>query len=324
MAAPAKVPPVLLVTGSSGFIASHLVEHIAARHPDWCIVALDRLDYYSCDAHETLPANCTFVQGDLCDGALMLKLFAEHRITMVAHLAAQTSVDRSFGNVAAFIRDNVLGTQTLLDAIRYCGRPIRLLHMSTDEVYGSITEMVDETAPLHPTNPYAATKAGAELLIRAHRTCFGLDVVMARCNNIYGANQHHEKLIPRFLRLLAAGDKCTLHGEGTVKRRFLHVDDACEALYVLLMRGVAGEAYNIGALDVISIRDVTRLLIDAVHGPGAAWDDHVVNVEDRAHNDLDYNCNSDKMCALGWAPKITMAEGIAGLIHLKFGRDPAW
>lgn len=307
----------VLVTGSSGFIASHLVQHIAAKHPDWKILALDRLDYYSSDAHESLPPNCVFVQGDLCDGALMLDLFVKHSIDVVAHLAAQSSVDRSFSNVNAFIRDNIVGTQTLLDAIRYSGRPVRLMHMSTDEVYGSITETVDETAPLAPTNPYAATKASAELMVRSHEKCFGLDVVIARCNNVYGANQHHEKLIPRFLRLIKSGKKCTLHGEGTVKRRFLHASDAAEALYVLITKGQSGEAYNIGALDVISIQLVTKVLLDAVLGEGQyMWEDHVTHISDRPFNDLDYNTCSDKIRALGWTPKVTLAEGVKQLVAL--------
>lgn len=306
-------PQVVLVTGSSGFIASHFVEFLANRHPDWRIIALDRLDYESNDTHSALPANATFVHSDICNGTRLLALLLEHNVTMIAHLAAQTSVDRSFHNVQGFLQDNVVGTQVILDAIRYAGRAIRLLHMSTDEVYGSITTVVDETAALLPTNPYAATKAAAEMMIHAHRKCHGLDVVIARCNNVFGPRQHAEKLIPRFIGLLRSGRKCTIHGQGTVCRRFLHVRDACEALYLLMTRGVSGEAYNIGALHAISIRDVTKLIIETALGSQVDWTRHVTFVPDRAFNDLDYNTCSAKLCALGWAPQITLAEGLVEL-----------
>lgn len=303
----------VLVTGSSGFIASHLVEHLAAGHPDWNIIALDKLDYMSNATHESLPLKCEFVQADLCDGTRILSLLQTRKVTMVAHLAAQSSVDRSFENVQTYLRDNTVGTQVLLDAIRLCDRPIRLLHMSTDEVYGSITETVDETAPLLPTNPYAASKAAAELMIRAHRICHGLDVVIARCNNVYGQRQDREKLIPRFIQRIREGKTCTVHGTGAVRRRFLHVADACDALELLMLKGASGEAYNIGALDVLSVLEVTKLIVQHMTDAGDAWEKHIEFIPDRLFNDLDYNTSSAKMCALGWFPKIPLSKGIAEL-----------
>lgn len=306
--------PTVLVTGSSGFIASHLVERLARLHPTWTIVALDKLDFMSNTAHESLPPNCIFEQADLCDGTRILAILQKYHIDTVAHLAAQSSVDRSFINVQSFLRDNVIGTQVLLDAMRLSGQHIRLMHMSTDEVYGSVTETVDETAQLLPTNPYAASKAAAEMMVRAHRICHGLDVVIARCNNVYGPNQHCEKLIPRFVKLLKTGQKCTVHGDGSVKRRFLHVNDACEALELLMFKGVSGEAYNIGALDAVSVIDVTKTIVKQVTGAtDDTWREYVEFVPDRLFNDLDYNTSNDKICALGWKPIVTMESAIAEL-----------
>ena len=247
------VPQNILITGGAGFIASHVVIRLVKNYPQYNIVNMDMLSYCSC--HENVLSaigeeapNYKFVKGDICSSDLVSYVLRTEKIDTILHFAAQTHVDNSFGNSFQFTKHNIMGTHVLLEAAKNAGIH-RFIHVSTDEVYGEGREneagMV-EAATLEPTNPYAATKAGAEFLVKAYQRSFKLPAIMTRGNNVYGPHQFPEKLIPKFTNQLLRGRAVTLHGDGSNTRNFLFVEDVAEAFDVLLHRGRVGEIYNIG------------------------------------------------------------------------------
>ena len=303
----------LLVTGGCGFIGSNAINYLASAHPDWRIINIDKLDYCASESNVTVTDNYTFILGDICDPKLMTHTLNHYSIDAVIHFAAQSHVDNSFGNSIQFTKDNVLGTHTLLECCKVYGKLKRFLHISTDEVYGEVDMEHDgccEKSLLNPTNPYAATKAAAEFLCKSYYTSFGLPIVMTRGNNVYGPNQYPEKLIPKFVKHIVDGEKCTVHGKGITRRNFIHVLDVAKAVDVIFNKGSLNEIYNIGTDNEYSVMDIFYMICDALK-PGESRDDFAEYVEDRAFNDFRYAINSDKLKALGWSETVNFKEGLA-------------
>ncbi|MGW1452669.1 dTDP-glucose 4,6-dehydratase [Micromonospora sp. NPDC002411] len=250
-----------------------------------------------------------FVQGDICDPVVVDEVVADHDV--IVHFAAESHVDRSIAGAAPFVTTNVLGTQTLLDAaLRH--RTSRFVHVSTDEVYGSIDEgSWTETWPLAPNSPYSASKAGSDLLALAYHRTHGMDVVVTRCSNNYGPYQFPEKVIPLFVSNLLDGATVPLYGDGGNIRDWLHVHDHCRGIALVQQKGRAGEVYNIGGGTELTNKELTGLLLDAC---GAGWD-RVVPVTDRKGHDRRYSLDISKIHQeLGYSPSITLEKGLADTV----------
>lgn len=232
------------------------------------------------------------------------------QIDTILHFAAQTHVDNSFGNSFQFTQNNIMGTHVLLESAKTLGIG-RFVHVSTDEVYGEQRldqEAMDEEQVLEPTNPYAATKAGAEFLAKSYHRSFGMPVIITRGNNVYGPHQYPEKLIPKFINQLMRGRKVTLHGTGQNKRNFLFVEDVARAFEIILFKGKVGLIYNIGGSNERANIDVAK---DLIRLSGYANpEDMMTFVEDRVFNDLRYHINSDRLFELGWREQVSWEEGL--------------
>ncbi len=307
----------ILVTGGAGFIGSAYVRRALAprdgAEPAPRITVLDALTYSGVEANLAPVAGhpgCTFVHGDICDPDVVDQVMAGQ--DAVVHFAAESHVDRSIEGAGPFVRTNVLGTQVLLDAaVRH--RVGRFVHVSTDEVYGSIAEgSWTEDAPLAPNSPYSASKAGSDLLALACHRTHGLDVVVTRCTNNYGPYQFPEKVIPLFVTHLIEGRTVPLYGDGRHRRDWLHVLDHCRGIDLVLHGGRAGEVYHIGGGTELSNRELTGLLLEAC---GADWD-RVEHVADRKGHDLRYALDDSKIREeLGYAPEVSFTEGLAATVE---------
>jgi UDP-glucose 4,6-dehydratase len=300
-----RAPKSIIITGGAGFIGSAVVLHCVSAWPDARIVVVDALTDAASASH--VPASVELVRADVCDAHALAAVLDDVRPDAILHLAAQTHVDASFANSLQFTHTNVLGTHTLLEAIR-CGprpRPC-FVHVSTDEVYGESApggSAMLESSLLLPTNPYAASKAGAEALVHAYAKSFGINTVVVRMNNVYGPRQFPEKVVPRFLCRAAAGQPLQLQGSGAQTRHFLYVDDAAAAILTVAARGVSGQAYNVGSDVELSMAELAQVIAaDAVP---------IVHVADRAFNDRRYLLADAKLRKLGWAPAVTWADGLA-------------
>jgi len=307
----------ILVTGGAGFIGSHFVRTLlAGGYPpfaDSTVVVLDKLTYAgnlaNLDPVRDHPA-FTFIEGDILDVRLVDELLSE--ADSVVHFAAESHVDRSILGAADFVMTNVVGTQTLLDAALRHGLE-RFVHVSTDEVYGSIDSgSWPESHPLEPNSPYSASKASSDLIARSYARTHGLDVVITRCSNNYGPYQFPEKVIPLFVTNLIDGLPVPLYGDGLNVRDWLHVDDHCHGIALVLDRGRAGEVYNIGGGTELSNRDLTERLLSVCD---ADWD-RVEFVEDRRGHDRRYSVDITKITEeLGYAPRIGFDRGLADTVQ---------
>jgi dTDP-glucose 4,6-dehydratase len=316
----------ILVTGGAGFIGSHFVRTMLTggypAYADADVVVLDKLTYAGNRANlapvEDSP-RLTFVEGDILDAEGVGDLMAG--VDAVVHFAAESHVDRSITGAADFVVTNVVGTQTLLEAARRAGVG-RFLHVSTDEVYGSISEgSWPETHPLEPNSPYSASKAGSDLIARAYHRTHGMDVVVTRCSNNYGPFQFPEKVIPLFVTNLIDGKNVPLYGEGANVRDWLHVDDHCRGIALVLAGGRAGEVYNIGGGTEISNRELTEKLLEAC---GADWS-RVEHVTDRLGHDLRYSVDISKISEeLGYRPQVPFDEGLADTVRWYTARRDWW
>ncbi|WP_326658230.1 dTDP-glucose 4,6-dehydratase [Streptomyces sp. NBC_00385] len=301
----------ILVTGAAGFIGSHYVRSmLAGRYPGFenaRVTVLDKLTYAG--NRSSLPERdprLDFVRGDICDLPLLLDVLPGH--DAVVHFAAESHVDRSLESAGEFFRTNVVGTQNVLEACLRTGVE-RVVHVSTDEVYGSIAEgSWTENEPLLPNSPYAASKASSDLVARTYWRTHGLDLSVTRCSNNYGPYQLPEKLIPLFVTNLLEGRELPLYGDGHQMREWLHVDDHCRAIQLVLTKGGAGEIYNVGGGNELSNRHMTECLLDLC---GADWS-AVRRVPDRKGHDLRYSVNETKIREeLGYEPQVPFARGIA-------------
>ena len=307
----------LLVTGGAGFIGSNFVRRALAGDlpglPEPDITVLDALTYSgtltNLTSVQTHP-KFTLVQGSILDEKLLAKLVPGH--DAIVHFAAESHVDRSVKDAGVFVETNVGGTQRLLDAALRAGSP-RFVHVSTDEVYGSIEHgQWDEKEPLLPNSPYAASKAGSDLMVRSFHQTHGLDTIITRCSNNYGIHHFPEKLIPLFVTNLIDGLHVPLYGDGTNVRDWLHVDDHCRGIALALTKGAAGNLYNIGGGTELTNKELTERLLEAT---GRDWG-FVDHVEDRKGHDQRYSVDITKISReLGYEPLVDFAEGLASTIE---------
>ncbi|MGA4867111.1 dTDP-glucose 4,6-dehydratase [Streptomyces lavendulocolor] len=313
----------VFVTGGAGFIGSHYVRTLLeGGYPGFAqarVTVLDKLTYAGNRAN--LPPEdprLTFVRGDVCDRALLFDLLPGHDV--VVHFAAESHVDRSLVDASDFVRTNVAGTQTLLDACVAAGVQ-RVVHISTDEVYGSIdTGSWTEDWPLLPNSPYAASKAASDLVARSYWRSHGLDLSITRCSNNYGPYQHTEKLIPLFVTNLLDGLPVGLYGDGSNVREWLHVDDHCRAVQLVVTRGRPGEIYNVGRGNERTNRQMTDLLLELCGADPAL----VRTVPDRKGHDLRYSLDDSKIREeLGFTPAVPFEQGLADVVAW-YRANPGW
>ncbi|MEN9620444.1 MAG: dTDP-glucose 4,6-dehydratase [Actinomycetota bacterium] len=313
----------LLVTGGAGFIGSNFVHHVI-EHTDHHVTVLDKLTYAGNRASlEGLPdARLTFVQGDIVDAALVDELVAA--ADAVIHYAAESHNDNSLDDPRPFVDTNIIGTYTLLEAVRR--HSTRFHHISTDEVYGDL-ELDDparftETTPYNPSSPYSSTKAGSDLLVRAWVRSFGVRATISNCSNNYGPYQHVEKFIPRQITNVLRGERPKLYGSGENVRDWIHADDHSAAVLTILEKGTLGETYLIGADGEKSNKDVVELILTTLGQPADAYD-HVV---DRPGHDLRYAIDSSKLRReLGWAPRFSdFTAGLADTVQWYRDHEAWW
>jgi len=306
----------VLVTGGSGFIGTNLLRLLLAERPDWRVVNLDKLTYAgnaeSLADLESSP-RYRFVKGDICDGPLVGRLLREERIEAVMHLAAESHVDRSILEPAVFIETNVRGTQVLLEAARELGLG-RFLHVSTDEVYGSLgpTGLFTEATPLAPSSPYSASKAGSDLLALAYAHTFGLAVVVTRCSNNYGPYQFPEKLIPLMIANALRDEPLPVYGDGMNVRDWIHVEDHCRGLLAALELGKPGEVYNLGGSSERHNIDIVRRVLELLGKPESL----IRYVKDRPGHDRRYAIDATRARReLAWEPRHRFEAGLAATVE---------
>jgi dTDP-glucose 4,6-dehydratase len=303
----------VLVTGGAGFIGSNFVRWAHAAHPDWRLTTLDKLTYAGRIENLRDVADSPrhrFVKGDIADAALAGPLVREAEI--VVHFAAETHVDRSIQAAGDFIRTDVLGTFVLLEAARDAPRLRRFIQISTDEVYGSVPAGHSrETDELKPRNPYSASKAGADRLAYSYFATYGVPVIVTRASNNYGPNQFPEKLIPLFITNAIDETPVPLYGDGLNVRDWLHVDDHCRAIDVLVERGVTGEVYNVGGGNELTNLDLTHHILRAVGRPASL----ITPVADRQGHDRRYALDTTKLRGLGWAPDVPFDRGLDATVE---------
>ena len=297
----------ILVTGGAGFIGSNFVHYVLDEHKGDEVITLDALTYAgskdNLDGVLNDPRH-EFVEGDIRDRELVTELVSD--VDAIVNFAAESHVDRSIEGAKPFVTTNVQGIQTLLDAANEADIE-RFLQISTDEVYGQILDgKFSEDDPLDPRNPYAATKAGADLLARSFETTHDLPVLITRTCNNFGPRQHPEKLIPKFIRNAATGENLPVYGDGSNVREWIYVEDNCRALDVVLREGTVGEIYNIGSHTEKTNLEVTEAILDAV----GADEDLIEFVDDRAGHDQRYALETERIEALGWEPAYAFEEGL--------------
>ena len=310
----------LLVTGGCGFIGSNFIRYFLKHRPGWCVINLDKLSYAGnpanlCDLKRS--PRYQFVKGDITNKKLVLKLMK--KVSAVVHFAAETHVDRSIANADDFLKTNILGTASLLEASLACGTR-RFVHMSTDEVYGSIAKgYADERKKLLPNSPYSASKAGADLLVRSFQKTFKHPAVIVRCTNNFGPYQFPEKVIPLFVTNLLERKTVPLYGNGRNRRDWIYVEDACRALLLVLEKGKAGETYNVGAHHEMSNRELTNAILRHFK----KGKEMIRCVADRLGHDLRYAVNFDKLKELGFRPRWSFDKGLAATAKW-YRENPAW
>lgn len=302
----------LLVTGGAGFIGSHFVLRHVARYPEDTVVVLDLLTYAAnLDYLDSVGGKITFVRGDIADQALLHSLVEKHGIDTVVNFAAESHVDNSISDATPFLHTNVIGTQSIIEVVK-AHPEVRLLHVSTDEVYGDVGD--DDPActtddALHPSSPYAASKAAAEMLVQAAVRTFGIRAVITRCTNNYGPHQADEKFIPTVIRHALAGKPIPIFGTGKNKRDWIYVGDHCDAIETVLSVDwkVGGRTvFNIGIDREFENIAVAKMILDTLGKPH----DLISFVEDRKGHDWRYAVDSSETRALGWAPKMDFEEGL--------------
>jgi len=315
----------ILVTGAAGFIGSNFVRMITTGQLQGIteVKVLDKLTYAGVKANlatvENFP-NYQFIQGDICDAVHVSQLISG--VDAVVNFAAESHVDRSISGAEDFVQTNIVGVQVLLDAIKTSGKNIRFLQVSTDEVYGSITDgSWTEDWPLQPNSPYSASKASGDLLARSYNRTHGMDVVITRCSNNYGTYHFPEKLIPLFITNLIEGKKVPVYGTGENVRDWLHVDDHCRGIYSVLMKGRSGEVYNIGGGRELTNNEITSLILEAM----GANESSIEYVKDRKGHDLRYSVDWTKIKReLGYEPQVKFEDGLRETIQWYRDNEAWW
>lgn len=310
----------VLVTGGCGFIGSNFIRRFLASHKDWKVINLDLLTYagnpentkdYSSDSRYE------FIQGDIGDAKVVKTIMP--RVDAVINFAAETHVDRSIDESHSFLTTNILGVKVLLDHAR-ASKIERFVHISTDEVYGSLThDSADENFPLTPNSPYSAAKASSDLLARSYWKTYGYPVRIIRSSNNFGPYQFPEKVIPLFITNLIEGKKVPLYGNGENRREWIYVEDNCDGIQLVFDKGKAGEIYNLSAGNEISNRELTHLLLKAV----GAGEERIEYVQDRPGHDFRYSIKVDKILQLGFKPRWKFDEGLKETIAW-YKNHPQW
>ena len=313
----------LLVTGGCGFIGSNFINYYFEKNTDINIYNLDNM--YYCASENNIKENIRnssrykFIKGNICSYDLIWFILNNFNIDGVIHFAAQSHVQNSFTDALQYTQDNIVGTHTLLEAVRKYEKIEKFIHVSTDEVYGeSMIETNEnkktEESILCPTNPYAATKAGAELIAQSYYYSFKIPIIITRGNNVYGPNQYPEKLIPKFIKLLNEDKRVTIQGDGSNVRAFLHIDDVCEAFELIFEKGKIGEIYNIGSDEdsEYTVLDIAKILIEKIK-KSSNYDNYIEYIADRPFNDKRYYISNQKVKDLGWKIKVDFFEGIKKL-----------
>jgi dTDP-glucose 4,6-dehydratase len=317
----------VLVTGGCGFIGTNLLKYILVNRPDWEVVNLDLLTYAgnlenTIDLEDAYPGRYSFLRADIADQAAIDGIFQEHAFDIVMNLAAESHVDRSIEDSGVFIRTNVLGVQVLLDAaVKYNVK--RVVHISTDEVYGSLGNegSFHEDLPLAPNSPYSASKASADLLVRAYIKTYGLDAVITRCSNNYGPYQFPEKLIPLMVVNAYNDKELPVYGDGKNVRDWIYVEDHCRGIVMVAEKGRCGEAYNMGGDAEKENIQIVRSILEHL-GKG---DDRIRYVKDRPGHDFRYAMDFSKIKSeLGWTPQVDFATGIKNTIDWYLNNKPWW
>ncbi len=327
----------ILITGGAGFIGSNFVPYFCAKYPQYNIINLDKLTYAgnldNLKECETTP-NYKFVQGDICDRALIEKLFAENDIRGVIHFAAESHVDNSIKNPGAFIKTNIEGTFTLVDVafrhwmegpnkVKAGYENCRFHHISTDEVYGALGAdgFFTEKTPYAPNSPYSASKASSDFIVRAYHHTFGMNVTTSNCSNNYGPKQHHEKLIPHIIEKALAEEPLPIYGQGLNVRDWLYVLDHCKAIDLIFHKGKAGETYNIGGHNernnITIVKTICEILDrERPRANGKKYADLITYVQDRAGHDFRYAIDATKLeTELGWKADETFDTGIVKTVE---------
>ena len=314
-----------LITGGCGFIGSNFINHIMDTYCKINIINIDAM-YYCAD--ETNIKEChresnryKLVKGNICSHDLLQYIFTNHTIDYVMHFAAQSHVQNSFNDSFQFTKDNIVGTHHLLEQTRIYGKVKKFIHVSTDEVYGeSATSIQEQKKTEHsilcPTNPYAATKAGAELIAQSYIHSYKMPVIITRGNNVYGPNQYPEKVIPKFINQLKNNEKITIQGDGSMIRGFLHAKDTAKAFECIIKDGIIGEIYNIGCDENMeyTIMDIAKLLIKQIKKTDQ-YKEWIEFIDDRPFNDKRYYISNQKLKDLGWSIDIQFKDGITELIN---------
>ena len=314
----------ILITGGAGFIGSHLIRLMVQKYPNYRIINLDKLTYAGnlenlTDVED--QANYTFVKGDIEDAAFLDEIFSEFKFDSVIHLAAESHVDRSIEDPLSFIKTNIVGTMTLLNAARkawdgeFDGK--LFYHVSTEEVYGTLGEtgLFKETTPYDPRSPYSASKASSDHLVRAYYHTYGLPIVISNCSNNYGPNQFPEKLLPLFIHNIKNKKPLPVYGDGKYTRDWLWVIDHAKAIDLIYHKGRNGETYNIGGnnewKNIDLIHALCKVMDDLLERPAGSSESLITYVKDRAGHDRRYAIDASKlMNELGWEPTVFSEEGL--------------
>lgn len=320
----------VLVTGGSGFIGSNFLNYMVQRYPTVQWINVDAM-YYCADSRNIDKAirdseNYHEVHCKIQDVSLINKILESFDVDTVVHFAAQSHVQDSFSDPLKYTEDNVVGTHRLIHTCHHYGKIERFIHVSTDEVYGQ-SLLSDENSKredyvLEPTNPYAATKAAAEHIVKSYYLSYKFPVIITRCNNVYGPNQYPEKVIPRFILQLINGKPCTIQGSGEQVRSFIYVSDVVRAYELLLLDGTIGEVYNIGCDDELSVNTVHQILNTVMYDEEIIRDKlPAITIADRNFNDQRYFISTEKINALGWKPTVDFTDGIRKTIdYYSFNR----
>ena len=310
-------PKCIMVTGGCGFIASNFLLYMVPKYPNIQFINVDKVDYCSTmTGLSHLPNNYHFYSTNISNTSFIQYILSHHRVDTIMHFAAQSHVDNSFGNSISFTQDNVLGTHHLLESARNYGGVARFIHVSTDEVYGEVD--IDETSTekslLNPTNPYAASKAAAEFIVKSYYKSYNIPIIITRGNNVYGPGQYPEKLIPKFILELTQNRKMPIHGKGETIRNFIFVEDVARAFEKVLFHGSIGQIYNIGTENEHRVIDIAKLLHSKL-SLSKTFEDCVDYVEDRPFNDFRYSVDSRRLLDLGWNTQTTFEDGIRKTIE---------
>lgn len=304
----------MLVAGGAGFIGSNFIHHLLDRYPDCTVVVYDKLTYAgNVDNLQDAAGDPRyhFVHGDICDMGLVRQVVQEHEIDSIVNFAAETHVDRSILEPGSFIHTDVYGTHVLLEAVREFGLR-KMVHISTDEVYGSVAEGSSlETDNLLPNSPYSASKAGGDLMCRAYHMTYGVPVVVTRGSNNFGPYQYPEKVIPLFITNALDNKPLPLYGDGLHVRDWLYVLDHCEAIDLMWREGQDGELYNVGGGNELTNLELTEMILDLMGRPKSL----IQFVEDRPGHDRRYSLDSTKMRELGWRPSHKFEEALEGTVR---------